>query len=298
MWQFFLDALQISWTKPSAYSRLISQPWKYSFAWLIVWLFVLGSLLTARINHDVITPSLEQTTTQLRNLPQTFPDNLSFSWATPNWSTTATQPIVIPWPVNDLSHPPLLLAQTLPKDFMVIFPHQLSDETILANMPTSAAVVALPNGLRLPDGLGGWNAVPWTDFTQLQERGELTISRETIGNFQTEIDTLILALKSFQVLLLLIIPVAYVVMQFWSSIIQSFFIYLGLQIFGTGLSWKKSWQLVMHVLVVSESITVLKHVLFPDFEYSLWSEITFWIVMSCVLLSRYRAAQAESSPSL
>ena len=143
--------------------------------------------------------------------------------------------------------------------------------------------VITPEKIYINNLQDSWTQTPLIDLLPPETT---VINKSNLPNTLEQTESFIIDLfKIAQKIIFLIMPIWIVIVMLWTSLIESIFIYLFFKLNRISLSFKRTFQLSLHLIVVAETINQLANWIYPHLQLPMLS-FSFWILLIYVFLTQ------------
>lgn len=264
----FQQSIFRSVTDLNYYVEVLNLPLRFSLKILTAFYLILGVVLTfIFLVKDL--PKIDKTFNDIRTEAITrYPADLTFAWQEPLLSSSLTQPLEVPFPAA-IEH-----RENMPKNLAVIDTH--TDQ-----FPGQVNAMLFINKEKffLNSLDGTWTDVPLDQVfeqssDQLDRQKFVQLAKSSIG-FQKEF------LRILPWAVLLSSTIGLFILRLLTMLFFSVFLQLFFQLLNKPLSYKKVFQICLHILIPTEIIHQIT-VLYPHISISLFN-LSFWMITAVVL---------------
>ncbi len=272
----FLRSLYFSITSAGYYLDVLKAPFWFSFRFFLIAYFVFGILSGLR-TYQGIENWLSVHSDQIsESIQMHFPADGSIIW---NSSTLSVSPD--PFKVQ---YPEQIEVDQRGTDYVAILTSTpVSPSAFLTELNTSAPIVLAGDTAHTFNYLGDWTSAP---LSQVFGDQLIIITPQTLPQQIERVRSMIAdALPVLSSIIpLFAIPVL-MLSRLWIAVLDAALIYLLFRINAIPISFLKSYQLTLHLLVPLELIHQLATYLYPELTISLFN-IGFWALIVFIYLTQ------------
>ena len=274
----YCHALINTFSSALYYVDILNTKFSFSIRFFLISYFLLG-IIGAKFFWSRVVPWLRnEIATSLEDFQQHFPPYLQVTWDGEQLQTVPTAPLTIPYP------------QFVPSDGL---PSELAIINVLASAPpssTPALLFVTKNTLFGFQGDNQWTELPLKDIPQLNQA--FTITTETLPAFIDQAKHFSEQLLRFAAFAY---PIAFVSvvapLRLLSLLFESILLFFVLRLVNPFWTFRKIYQLSLHIAVVAETIQLVTTFFFhatalPMFTLAFWGYfmIILWQLRSVKLL--------------
>jgi hypothetical protein len=260
-------------SNPHYYRESLPKSWWFSLRFFLISMMIIGLVLSAaiiKINFPQYQSQLKDIVQELAN---NFPADLELKWEQNQLTSNYSAPILVNYPST--FQPPT----EFPEKALIILPNH-NDQSVPQDVPASSLMVANQSQLFLTDFKGNWSHIPLADLPGLEQ--PLTLNQQTLPQFQENMNLFIdSSLQTSRHILPIALPVVIVVTQFFDSLFYALIGFIGLRFFSKQHTFRRIWQISLHLCVIAFALSQLAAYLYPKNELPLYA-LTFWILFSLV----------------
>lgn len=213
------------------------------------------------------------------------------------------------------------LVERYPSDLVVAWDGaQLSSSQAVWQLPYPSEFSALAQQYALPAQLAVYDATAAAGFhdalitlstnsASIQADGQqlqtlplgsvlsqdaVRVTKDSIAEYSTQFldANLPPSVALFAILSVILFTLSLIVSGLFIAAVESLLIFLLLSALGRKWAYARVWQLALHALVFAEIVQQVAGVLFPNTAIS-WLSISFWVMMSYILLSVQHEVQLK-----
>lgn len=284
----YIHILINSFTKPLYYKEILKTSFWFSFRYFVISIIFLG-IASAVLFNIFELPKIEKNIKDnLITLEKNYPEDLSIKWTGDKLETNYDS-LEIPSP--DLFNEYI---ETFPSSFATIISNETSSEEIIKKEPESLLILT-PTKLYSQTISNNWQSIPLSEaFVDIVP---FTLTKDYLKNNHAEIEKFINknVIQAISRTNYIFAPIFMLISSIWVSLMNSLIALLMMRINGANISFKKTWQLSLHITIIAEAINQISPVIqnfsginpankLPMFTISYW--IIFLFIQSYIKINR------------
>jgi len=250
----FANTLIKTHTEPAYFRDVLSARFSFSFKYFLLY-YLLMALASTLLFNFTIKPQLKSAATDsIHELTTNYPNDLVISLESGQTKLQGQEPpLHVPFPQSFGNN-------FLTKDYdhlLTIDPtSQVAEKNSLFTLASDSLIVRQVDGTK--------QSVPLSDVEE-----NITIDRNTIQLFTSSISSRIDSFFAYLPILFFIgFYLVSVFLALLSLLIYSLFTYIIANVLQKRISYKKSYQLGLHLITFAETVSFLQHLLTPQFSFS------------------------------
>jgi len=241
----------------------------------------LGWLVAARfmmITIPELQSYFQQTADQLQ---AEYPADLKISWNQESLTHEPADLLAIPYPAFIKPE-----EFGVPTQFAYLSSQTATVDTLSSQLPSTSLLAATPKDIFVHSPDTSWSSLPLAEVPGFEQSFE--INQTNLPTVISQINQVFnQGLQLITVSAYLVMPVILALQRAWLTLIQSLLAYFLLRLNGLPLSFSKTFQLGLHIMVVAEILHQTSLWLYPKLEWSFLS-IGFWLIFTLVMLGQKR----------
>lgn len=270
----YWHALVNSVSSAQYYQTIVKAPFWFSFRFFVISMVLLGIVMSLRLQQQVLPAYQEAAEAVVTDLYQYYPDELVMKWDGTKLSLSPDEPLRVDWPAGVETS-----AEMMPDGFIIIDLNQdsFTDSSLLA---------VNQNTLFINDLQGQWNSLP---LVAVLGADEVELRKENLPMIIEQAKQYIRRLFDIiDVAAYAVVPMMLIISRLWIGLLESLLMFLILKLNSLKLSFAKTYQLSLHLLVVTEIVAQLANWLYPTHQLPLFT-LTFWLMFLYILGQNRRA---------
>ncbi len=283
----YFSSLWQSVSSVTFYGFVLRQPLRWTAIFFFISYIWLGWLAAGRfVVRDI--PDLTQLfDATAQEVEANYPADLQLTWDEQAFTHQ-------PEGLLTISYPPFVAPAeySLPSVLAYHANQPLTSDQLPTSLPQPSFLVFTTKELFLHASDGSWSSIPLTEVPGFEQSFQVT---------RAQLPNIISHLKSvFQNLLNVVgtlsfvaLPLSLALHRAWLVLIQSLLAYLLLKLNGVPLTFTKTFQLGLHIMVVAEILNQVSLWLYPQLDWSLLT-IGYWLIFTLIIL---RVKMGKSSAS-
>lgn len=264
----YFHALVNTFSSAQYYLDILNAKFSFSLRFFLV-SYVFLAILAAIFFSVFDAPRYaQQFHNDLSQLENHFPADLNLAWNGQELKTTPAQPITLPYPSF------LPKNDTLPTVFGIIDSSTNSPDETLKKMQTRSFFFVAQKKLFVTAGATSWSDMDLKDLPGFDT--SFVIDKQSLPNFiktwQTDFED---SLRLLQFVYPIMFFLVFLPVRFFQTFLDAILIFYFLRLAGNNFTFKKVYQLSLHLTVVAETIRILTGHLVGQFDIPMFS-FAFW----------------------
>jgi hypothetical protein len=257
------------------YLHIVKAPLISSLKYFLVFFLLVGLYQNLNLYFNLLPKVKVETVRIISEVKKNFPYDLEISYKDRKLSSSI-DPLYVTYPLSLNKIEGLEFSE----DKFLMMDKSINKDNV-ASLASQSALAINQTQLFLKNYENNWTLqeVRLSDLFNLLEIKDFVLNYQTIGEVCEQVK--INLLNFYQIIFYIISfswPFLLIISRLILSLFESLFVYFFFRVFEIRLSYKKVWQISLHVFTISQLITLIGQQIY-DFDLSFLFSLSYWLII-------------------